>query len=308
MRAKVVKKKESSAADKVSIIKEEDTVIGFTINGRKFYSEGFFVDGLKFRQLKGFNIGSIPRDFFIRPIDEFEGYIYGDGENGGYASMNLFYPRMDWEHKFSLKIYVEAMEKAIRIRQKTHQDVEFSEITEDGDIAVMVNFMIILKRDMPIEEAMKRFNDVLAEIEAHTERILNGQEIKDDILEDERAFTLQVLLPLFRSMGFENVKYNHSNQEFGRDITFSETDRFGVARNYGVQVKAGDLSGEAGSLVDQIIAQIDDAFKMTYIDTMSREERRITDLVIAISGRLTHNAEKKILEKVNHPNIRFLKH
>jgi hypothetical protein len=107
-------------------------------------------------------------------------------------------------------------------------------------------------------------------------------------------------------MGFDNVKYNHSNQEFGKDIIFSETDRFGVDRNYGVQVKAGDLSGEAGSLIDKIIAQIDDAFKLSYIDTMNREERRITDLVIAISGRFTHNAEKKILEKVEHSNIRFL--
>ena len=45
-------------------------------------------------------------------------------------------------------------------------------------------------------------------------------------------------------MGFIDVKYNHSKGEFGKDVTFSEINKFGVRRNYGVQVKAGDLSGK----------------------------------------------------------------
>ena len=68
-------------------------------------------------------------------------------------------------------------------------------------------------------------------------------------------------------MGFTDVKYNHSKREFGKDLTFSEMNKFGVRRNYGVQVKAGDLSGEAGSEIDKIIAQIEDAFSMPYINT-----------------------------------------
>ena len=298
----MTKKKESNLIDKVSLMEDNE---GFIINGKEFYADDFLVDGIESDELKGFNIGSIPSNFNIRPND-FEGYIYGDGKNGGYACMNLFYPRKYWEHKFGLTKYVEAMEKAIRGRKRTNSDVEFSEITNDGDVAVMVNFTISLQNDMLIEDAVKRFNNVVSEIEAHTERILGGQEIADDVLKDEQTFTVQILLPLFRSMGFENVKYNHSNLEFGKDITFSEIDKFGVDRNYGVQVKAGDLSGEAGSLVDKIIAQIDDAFKLSYIDTMNRDERRITDIVIAISGRFTHNAEKKILQKVKQSNIRFL--
>jgi hypothetical protein len=303
----VAKKNKPSAVDTVSMMKEGDQVIGFIINGKKFYSsDEFFVDGIKCKDLKGFNIGSIPPEFCIRPVDEFEGYIYSDGKNGGYACMNLFYPRKYWEHKFSLTKYVEAMEKAIRIRQVTNKDVEFDEITDDGDVALMVNFTITLPQDMRIEQAMIRFNDVLEEIEAHTERILDGQEITDDILENEQTFTVKVLLPLFRSMGFYNVKYNHSNREFGKDITFSAIDPFGVSRNYGVQVKAGDLSGEAGSQIDMIISQVDDAFKIPYIDTVNREKRNISDLIIAISGRFTNNAEEKILQKVKQPNIRFL--
>ena len=75
---------------------------------------------------------------------------------------------------------------------------------------------------------------------------------------------------------------------------------------YGVQVKAGNLSGEAGSEIDKIIAQIGDAFSMPYLNTTSREKRYISDLIIAISGRFTENAKDKIVEKVNRGNIYFL--
>jgi len=73
-----------------------------------------------------------------------------------------------------------------------------------------------------------------------------------------------------------------------------------------VQVKAGNLSGEAGAEIDTIIGQIGDAFSMPYIDTTSREERYISFFAIAISGRFTDNAKDKIMEKVKLRNIYFL--
>ena len=85
------------------------------------------------------------------------------------------------------------------------------------------------------------------------ERILEGEEISNKILNDEVKYTIEVLLPLFRNMDFIDVKYNHGKREFGKDVTFSEMDKFGERRNYGVQVKAGSLSGEAGSEIDKII-------------------------------------------------------
>jgi hypothetical protein len=159
---------------------------------------------------------------------------------------------------------------------------------------------------MPIDEALNRFNNTVEEIEGHTERILEGEEISSELLKEEPRFTIELLLPLFRSMRFIDVKYNHSKREFGKDVTFSEMDKFGVRRNYGVQVKAGDLSGEAGAEIDKIIAQIDDAFKIPYIDTTSKERRYISDLIIAVSGRFSNNAEDKIIEKVHQRNIYFL--
>lgn len=158
---------------------------------------------------------------------------------------------------------------------------------------------------MPIDHAFLRFQEIVQEIEGHTERLLEGEELSSEILNDEIKFTVEVLLPLFRNMGFIDVKYNHGKREFGKDVTFSEIDKFGVRRNYGVQAKAGNLSGEAGSEIDKIIGQINDAFSMPFVDTTSREKRYISDLIIAISGRFTDNAKDKIIEKINRGNIYF---
>ena len=71
--------------------------------------------------------------------------------------------------------------------------------------------------------------------------------------------------------------------------------------------KVGNLTGGAKSELNGLIAQIDDAFEMSYIDTFTKERRRLTDLIIAISGKFTGNAPQKILEKTGRrKNIHFL--
>jgi hypothetical protein len=300
--------------DKVTLIKEDEEAIGFEVNGKKFYAEEEGrIEALK-EEMKGFNISSIPVGFYFCPIENmegavrvvnFEGEISSDNEKFGIACMDIHIYRKYWDHKFGAAQYVSAMEKAVVARNKTNRDVEFTEIEDDG-AHIFFRYSIFLLEDMSIDIAYQKFQEVVQEIEGHTERILEGEEISKEVLDDEPKFTIELLLPLFRGMGFIDVKYNHSKGEFGKDVTFSEINKFGVRRNYGVQVKAGDLSGEAGAEIDKIIAQIDDAFQISYIDTTSREERYISDLIIAISGRFTNNAEVKIIEKVRQLNIYFL--
>jgi hypothetical protein len=296
-------------ADRVRLLEDEGEVIGFEVNGREFYSEGDCRIDVQVSDLKGFNIGSIPARFCLYPLDEivivFEGEISSDTEHIGIANMNLDFYRTYWDHKFGATQYSMAMKKAVEKRSETNKDVEFVEIEDEGK-HIFFRYNIFLNEDMPIDKAYLRFQEIVQEIEGHTERILEGEEISNEVLNNEPRFTIELLLPLFRNMGFIDVKYNHSKREFGKDVTFSEIDKFGVRRNYGVQVKAGDLSGEAGAEIDKIIAQIDDAFKMHYIDTTSKEKRFISDLIIAISGRFTNNAEDKIIEKVTQRNIYFL--
>jgi hypothetical protein len=295
--------------DKVTLIKENGDTIGFRINDKEFYAEEESFVETQVEDLKGFNIGSIPNGFWLYPLKGntiiFEGQISSFGKHGGIASMDIHIYRKYWDHKFGALQYVKAMRKAINIRKKSEKDVRFNEIDDDG-AHIFFRYDIFLRQDMPIDKALRRFEEIVREIEGHTERILEGEEVSKETLNDERKFAVELLLPLFRNMSFVDVKYNHGKREFGKDVTFSEIDKFGVRRNYGVQVKAGDLSGEAGAEIDKIIAQIEDAFTMPYVNTTSRERRYISDIIVAISGRFTDNAKDKIVEKLNRRNLYFL--
>jgi len=295
--------------DKVTLIKEDGDVVGFRINDKEFYLEDEWFAEAQVDDLKGFNISSIPNGFWLHPLKGntivFDGEISSYKEHGGIASMNIHIYRKYWDHKFGASQYVNAMKKSIETRNEANKDVEFIEIEEDG-AHIFFRYNILLFENMPIDKAFQRFQEIVHEIEGHTERLLEGEELSSEVLNNEIKFTVEVLLPLLRSMGFVDVRYNHGKREFGKDVTFSEINRFSVRRNYGVQVKAGNLSGEAGSDIDKIIAQIEDAFSMPYIDTTSREKRYISDLIIAISGRFTDNAKDKIIEKMNRRNLYFL--
>ena len=47
--------------------------------------------------------------------------------------------------------------------------------------------------------------------------IFHKEEISRDVLEDEKRFTLEVILPLLRNMEFIDIKYNHGVREYGKD-------------------------------------------------------------------------------------------
>jgi hypothetical protein len=294
---------------KASIITEDGEPIGFKVNGKAFYIDESGSAEAQIEDLKGFNISAIPKGMSLLPLDDrtiiLEGEISSSKKYPGIANMDIHIYRKFWDHKFGVSQYLAAMKKAIEIRAKTARDVKFNELEDDG-VHAFFRYDILLSKDCPISEALTRFQQVVKEIEGHTERILDKAEIPSETLKDEPRYTTEVLLPLFRSMGFVDIQYNHGNREFGKDVTFSEIDKFGVKRNYGVQVKIGDISGHAGSDLDKIIAQIDDSFAMPYIDTTSREKRYISDIIIAISGRFTGNAKDKIVEKLKRRNIYFL--
>jgi len=64
-------------------------------------------------------------------------------------------------------------------------------------------------------------------------------------------------------MDFLEVHYNHGKREYGKDFTFSEKCPFGGFRNYGLQAKAGNMSGQVNSETDMILGQLEDAFSVS---------------------------------------------
>jgi len=292
--------------DKVSILKHGNEVLGFKINEKEFYVEEDGHADVNEDELKGFSIGSIPPEFSLRPLDGitivFEGEISSDDKGHGIAYMGVESHRRFWDYKFGAGQFYNTMKEAIALRKKTSHDVHFSGLEDDGEL-LRLSYEILLKQDMSVDRALKRFKEIVDEIEGHTVRLLEREEISPKVLLSEEPFTNEVLLPLFRTMGLNDVHYNHGKREFVKDITFSDIDKFGVRRNYGVQVKAGNMSGEAKSTLDKIIGQVDDAFDIPYVEVTSRERRYISTLIIAMSGRFTDNAKDKIMAKVGRRTV-----
>lgn len=131
----------------------------------------------------------------------------------------------------------------------------------------------------------------------------------DNFLTDEDLFCRNYLDLLLRRMKFVDVTYRgkRKQDEFGKDFTFSEEAKLGQLRHYGLQAKDGDLSGGARSAINEIINQLDDAFKIPYIEPSDPGTSRfISEFIIAISGEFTKNAEEKIRYKISEDRRRYV--
>lgn len=128
---------------------------------------------------------------------------------------------------------------------------------------------------------------------------LSGLGWRDEFTSKEDPFCRELLDPLLRRMGFVFVRYTHGKKEYGKDFTFSELTPFGHHRHYGLQAKAGDVSGGVNAAIDELLGQIADAFAMPYYELGSKEPRYISTFIIAISGKFTENAREKIVEKMS---------
>jgi len=238
---------------------------------------------------------SLVNDIFLMITGDSGNYFFGR-DNVGEVDRFKTLEYDGWSHTFSAQTYGNKMAEALKILEKTNKKLKLSSADDEGD-CFQIEYSIKINPDTTIIDAIQSVRNFEEELEGQTEIMLDQQNISKDILNDEKKFTLTALLPLFRNMGYQDVQYNHGPREFGRDIIFTEIDKLGIRRNFGVQVKAGNLTGEAKSKLDELIAQVDDAFSMTHINTFSKEKRTLTDIIIAISGRYSGNAPQKILEK-----------
>ena len=84
---------------------------------------------------------------------------------------------------------------------------------------------------------------------------LSGLPWKDEYATKEDAFCRQLLHPLLRRMGFVSVRYTHSKREYDKDFTSSELTPFGHFRHYGLQAKAGDVSGGVNAAIDELLGR-----------------------------------------------------
>lgn len=159
-------------------------------------------------------------------------------------------------------------------------------------------FSIYFNSDRTISELISELELNLRSITRKVEGSLGGFKWKEEYAIKEAVFTNEVVVPLLRRMHFINIKYNHGIKEFGRDVLFARVDEFGNTVNYGIQVKAGNISGKVNSVIDEILGQVRDAFEMPFYNTDSKSENYISGFIIITSGYFSDNAKSKIVHKL----------
>ena len=235
----------------------------------------------------------------VHSTDGFGTYLFHEvavlRPTGGSAVLEFrhHHPNKYWEGRFGLATLLAAM----RDQVEHHDGLKVTDIELEDDwklLAVQVDF----KPDESVQQAIERGAQALLAVHGEATVALSGFVWKPEYEHNERLFCTEVLSPLLRRMGFVAVHYTQGAREYGKDFTFSEPTRFGHLRHYGLQAKAGDVRGSVNGDIDEIIGQLDDAFKMPYIDISAAEERFISTFVVAISGRFTENAKAKIRHKI----------
>ena len=204
--------------------------------------------------------------------------------------------RKYWDGPIGLKLYMEAKKDVIEERSKEVVDVNLEDYDDDGAYIHLVYSTKIYTDDMI--ELLSNMEQIYGEIEGATDITLGFPFSKIDDCAKDNEFTIKILLPLFRKLGFADVKYNHGNKEFGKDIAFARRTEFDDYEYYGVQIKYGDVSGGAQGEINELIQQAKDSFSMPYYDVYSRNKLRVSKVIIAISGKFTQNAVEKIIEGV----------
>ncbi len=234
----------------------------------------------------------------IRSEDGFGTYFFDELELSGspgevVMTFRCNMPNKLWEGHFGLATFL----AAIRDQVDHHDNWTVSEIELEDDYKG-----IALERTMGVGDqlhaAILAAATDLGAVIRSAEVALSGLPWRDEFSTNEDLFCKELLYPLLLRMGFLFVRYTHGKREYGKDFTFSEPTPFGHFRHYGLQAKAGDISGGVNSAIDELLGQIEDAFAMHYIEVGSKELRYISTFIIAISGRFTENAREKIVEKM----------
>lgn len=114
----------------------------------------------------------------------------------------------------------------------------------------------------------------------------------------EEEFREEILIPLLKRMGYEQVRHEHGTHEYGKDIIFQKSDDLSIL-SYAVVAKIGDISGAAsgkGNLA-VIREQINQAFNISAKDVTNprTKEYQVNKVIIWTTGKISIQAREQIM-------------
>lgn len=286
------------------IIREDDELIEVTISGKAIdiedAGEDYVFAECSIEDLKNEVAGDWPEELTLHIHSEngFGTYFFYElhvGSDKGNVILDFVChtPNKYWEGHYGLAAFIHALLNQVEYADNL-EVIHFE--TEDDWKAITLR-RILAKGD-PIIPSVQTTADSISSLMRHAEIALGGIEWKPEHDTNEDLFCREILEPLLRRMNFLFVRYTHGRKEYGKDFTFSENTPFGGQRHYGLQAKAGNVSGGVNAQIDELIGQVNDAFAMPFYELGSADRRYISTFIIAISGHFTENAREKIVEKI----------
>jgi len=296
----------------ISIRKEYDEIIEIEVNGEKLHTDDNELWYLPKSLIHNITISNLPENVEFLPckfyddslvqLDSISMRIRRIAPNKVKVCFEDMGTRKYWDGKIGFKTYMESKKAVVEDRQHQVNDVTLDSYDDDGAYICLIYTSIIETESL--QTAIDLAEQIASEIEGAAEMRLGGEIFAPESVSSEKEFTLHIVLPILRKLGFVNVKYYHGNREFGKDVVFARQSEFHELEHWGGQVKFGDISGEAGSELDILIGQIDDSFKVPFYDLYTRKKETISKFVIITSGKYTANAIEKICEKIESNAMR----
>lgn len=123
---------------------------------------------------------------------------------------------------------------------------------------------------------------------------------------DEEQLRTEVLIPLFKAMGFRNVWHYHGGPlEKGKDIVMWKPGDLGERVNYGVVAKARKISGQATgtSGAGEVRFQIEQCFNDPYSDPVTTEQQRVDRCFVVCSQEIIKEAQNAIHGTLESNNL-----
>jgi len=130
---------------------------------------------------------------------------------------------------------------------------------------------------------------------------------------DEKIFIFKILIPLFHKFGYRGIRYTHGPNECGVDLIFYESDRLGIRRYIGAQVKAEKIHKSVGCPTSEniitILQQLQQAFESTLYLPSEKKELEIDRFFVISSKYISKPARdfirKSLLGKAYAQHIEF---
>ena len=118
-------------------------------------------------------------------------------------------------------------------------------------------------------------------------------------LADEDELRKDVLIPIYRNMGFLHVIDNHGANEKGKDIVLVNKSEFGAYRYTAVIVKSTPINNatSGSDTASNVIQQLNNTIVNGYSSTIQNQEVRFNEVLIVTSQTISNTAKETFVRQ-----------